>query len=355
MEVLRAKARQVAATEAEVIRSESGGRTALAVEQRTERDHLIKRVRVLIELAEKKGADVEAQDDYVDSIVALPAVTGVGAALTTFKAWLLSADGGGAVGLNVLKFLGTILAFQILAAVIGSLMERGMGRFRRTSDLLRTFIVNSVRKVTVFVGFVIALSMLGINIGPFLAAIGAAGFVIGFALQGTLSNFAAGVMIMLYRPYDIGDYVSAGGVTGTVRSMTLVSTTIKTPDNQTIVVPNGSIWGDVITNVTSSPERRVDLKFGVSYTDDLARVEAALTDVLAKHPDVLREPAPVIRLHELGDSSVNFVVRPWVRSADYWKVYWELTRAVKERFDREGISIPFPQRDVHLYEVARES
>jgi small conductance mechanosensitive channel len=199
------------------------------------------------------------------------------------------------------------------------------------------------------VGFVVALSMLEINVGPLLAAIGAAGFIIGFALQGTLSNFAAGIMILIYRPYDVGDFVDIGGTFGTVDAMTIVSTTLMTLDNQKVVVPNNMIWGDKITNVTGTDKRRVDMVFGIGYSDDIAKAQKILEDILQKHEAILRDPEPVVKIHELADSSVNFVVRPWVKTENYWDVYWDVTKTVKLRFDDEGISIPFPQRDVHVY------
>ena len=145
--------------------------------------------------------------------------------------------------------------------------------------------------------------------------------------------------------------MTAGGVTGTVDSMNLVSTTIKTPDNQSLIVPNGQIWGDVITNVTGNATRRVDLVFGIGYDDDIAKAQKVLEDIVDGHNLVLKNPAYVIKVHELADSSVNFICRPWVRTGDYWTVYWDITRAVKERFDAEGIGIPYPQRDVHVYQM----
>jgi small conductance mechanosensitive channel len=175
------------------------------------------------------------------------------------------------------------------------------------------------------------------------------GFVIGFALQDTLSNFAAGLLILVYRPFDVDDLIEAGGVTGLVSNMSLVNTTILTFDNQTIVVPNNKIWGDVIKNVTAQDLRRVDMVFGISYSDDIPGTEKLLAEIVASQKAVLNEPETMIRLHELADSSVNFIVRPWVKKEDYWETYWAITRAVKLRFDEDGISIPFPQRDVHLH------
>jgi small conductance mechanosensitive channel len=158
-------------------------------------------------------------------------------------------------------------------------------------------------------------------------------------------------MIMIYKPFDVGNYVTVAGVAGTVKAVSLVSTTVTTPDNQVIVIPNSNIWGSVITNVTGSDTRRVDLVFGIGYQDDAQSAQRIMEEVIAQHELVLKEPAPVVRLHELGESSVNFVCRPWTKTSDYWAVYWDVTRRVKERFDAEGISIPFPQRDVHLYTV----
>jgi small conductance mechanosensitive channel len=194
--------------------------------------------------------------------------------------------------------------------------------------------------------------MLGINVGPLLAAIGAAGFIIGFAFQGTLSNFAAGIMILIYRPHDVGDFVDIGGTFGIVDAMTIVSTTLMTLDNQKVVVPNNMIWGDKITNVTGRDTRRVDMVFGIGYSDDIAKAQSILEEIVLKHEAILKDPEPVVRVHELADSSVNFVVRPWVKTENYWDVYWDITRTVKERFDAEGVSIPFPQRDVHMHQVA---
>jgi small conductance mechanosensitive channel len=183
-----------------------------------------------------------------------------------------------------------------------------------------------------------------------LAGLGVAGFIVGFALQDTLGNFAAWGMILIYRPYDVDDLIEVAGATGLVKKMSLVSTTIATVDNQTLVVPNSKIWGDVIKNVTAQRVRRVDLLFGIGYGDDVEKAERVLNAIVSEHDKVLDRPETVVKLHELGDSSINFVVRPWVRTEDYWDVYWDLTREVKMRFDREGISIPFPQRDVHIYQ-----
>jgi len=210
-------------------------------------------------------------------------------------------------------------------------------------------LVSMTSKLVMVFGILVILSQLGISLGPLLAGLGVVGFIVGFALQDSLSNFAAGVMILLYRPYDVGDFVDVGGVLGTVDKMSLVSTSLLTIDNQLYIVPNSKIWGDVIKNVTSQKQRRVDMVFGISYTDDIPKAESVLKNILESHDKILDDPEYVVRLHNLGESSVDFVVRPWVKVDDYWDVYWDVTRSVKMRFDDEKISIPFPQRDVHLY------
>jgi small conductance mechanosensitive channel len=250
----------------------------------------------------------------------------------------------------VLLFIVIVFGFRKLADFFQKLIERALEKSHlQLSELLRRMVVSIVRNLIIILGVLIALSQIGISLGPLLAGLGVAGFVIGFALQDSLSNFAAGMMILMYRPFDVGDLIEAGGVTGKVSKMSLVNTTILTVDNQTIVVPNNKIWGDVVRNVTAQTMRRVDMMFGISYTDDIPKTERVLQEILDSHEKVLAEPEPIVRLHELADSSVNFVVRPWVKKEDYWDVYWDVTRSVKMRFDKEGISIPFPQRDVHLY------
>jgi len=252
---------------------------------------------------------------------------------------------------KLLVFVLIILAFRALSRLvkrfIKSVLDKPSANF---SALLKNILVSVSGAVIMVIGIFVALSQIGISLGPALAGLGVAGFIIGFALQDTLGNFAAGGMILFYRPYDVNDFVEVSGASGLVKKMNLVSTTITTFDNQTLVIPNSKIWGDVIKNVTAQSTRRVDLEFGISYTDDIEKTERVLREIVESHEKVLAEPEPNIRLHKLGDSSVNFVVRPWTATADYWEVYWYITREVKMRFDREGISIPFPQRDVHIHQ-----
>ncbi len=224
----------------------------------------------------------------------------------------------------------------------------------KMSHLMQDFFISMSGKGVWVIGIMVGLSQIGLNLAPILTGFGIAGVIIGFALQDTLSNFAAGMMLLIYRPFDVGDFVYAGGVDGKVSHMSLVNTTIRTFDNQIIIVPNSKIWGDVIKNVTHERTRRVDMVFGIGYADDLLKAEGVLNDILTSHPSVLRSPEPNIKVHTLNTSSVDFIVRPWVKTDDYWDVYWDVTKEVKLRFDREGISIPFPQQDVHLHMVEKK-
>ena len=264
--------------------------------------------------------------------------------------WSVLIESGPGLLFKIVLFFIIVYVFRKLADLVQKLTETGLAKSQvQLSLLLRRMVVSVVRNTVIIVGILIALSQVGINLGPLLAGLGVVGFVVGFALQDTLSNFAAGMLILIYRPFDVKDLVEAGGVSGTVSDMSLVNTTILTLDNQTIVVPNNKIWGDVIKNVTAQTIRRIDLVFGISYTDDIAKTEKLLQEIVDSQEAVLNEPETVIRMHELGESSVNFIVRPWVNMDDYWETYWAIMRAVKIRFDEEGISIPFPQSDVHLY------
>jgi len=253
--------------------------------------------------------------------------------------------------LKLFVFMVILLVFRVLSRLVrrgvGAAIDRSNSSM---STLLRDIMVSASAGSVMVLGILMALSQIGVSLGPALAGLGVAGFIVGFALQDTLGNFAAGGMILIYRPYDVDDLIEVAGVSGLVKKMTLVSTTIATYDNQVLVIPNSKIWGDVIKNVTAQKLRRVDLEFGIAYSDDVEHAERVLKDLVEAHELVLSSPEPMIKLHTLGDSSVNFIVRPWVRTADYWTVYWDIMREVKMRFDREGISIPFPQRDVHVYE-----
>jgi small conductance mechanosensitive channel len=264
--------------------------------------------------------------------------------------WDVVLEGGPDLIFKILLFFIIIYVFYRIARIVQKIVEKGLAESQlHLSELLRRMTISIVRNAIIVLGILIALSQVGISLGPLLAGLGVVGFVIGFSLQDTLSNFAAGMMILIYRPYDVGDLIEACGESGRVSKMSLVSTTVLTLDNQTIIIPNNKIWGDVVKNVTAQTMRRIDMIFGISYSDDIPKTEQVLQEILDSHDKVLADPEPIVRLHELADSSVNFAVRPWVDMDDYLEVYWDITRSVKIRFDEEGISIPFPQRDVHMY------
>lgn len=337
-------------------------------ELRERRVQIIDRMKVVLdELSAKLGEadDGKEHDDVVQYRLYIDAVEGVQVDISdtqstrvTVVSWLKSTEGGLRLARRVAVFLGTVLGFWLLGLLLSRVAGKALLLSRSASQILKKFVIDSIRRVAILAGFLVGLAAVGTDITPLVAIIGAAGFVIAFALQNTLSNFASGLLIMLYKPFDIGDFVETSAVSGRVKSMTLVTTNMMTPDNKLLVVPNNELWGKVITNVTGSSERRVDMVFGIGYNDDIALAERALSEVVTAHPLVLKEPEPIIRVSELADSSVNLICRPWVNTPDYWTVYWELTRAVKERFDAEGISIPFPQRDVHVrgaYQLASPS
>jgi small conductance mechanosensitive channel len=307
------------------------------------------RMKVAIEIVKRRGGDAQAFIDYIAS------ATGRKLNFTDFSVlrvqvlqWLTSPSGGRLIARNVLLFVGIVALFWVLGRFVGLLARYASRRIPKSSSLLGPVLAGIVEKLTLVVGVVVAAGSVGVNTGPLLAMIGATGLVIGLALQGTLSNFASGILILLNRPFDVGDVVDAGGVFGKVEAMNLVSTTILTFDNQLMLVPNNQIWNTVITNVTGMDTRRVDLTFGIAYSSDIAKATDILEEVLGAHPKTLDTPAPMVRVHELADSSVKMIARPWVRTADYWDVYWDLMRQVKERFDAEGVKIPYPQRDLHV-------
>lgn len=316
-----------------------------------ERTALIDRCNVVLAELTAKGGETEEYDAYIKAVSGIKVdVTDASATWTTITGWLMSPEGGFRWAVNIIQFLVIVIVFYLLSIVAGKATEKALSKSKTFSSLLREFLVMSSRRLVLFIGFFVGLSALEVNIGPVLAIIGAAGFVIAFALQNSLSNFASGILMLIYRPFDVGEVISVAGVLGKVESMNLLSTQLRTPDNQLVIVPNNSVWGDVITNITGITQRRVDLVFGIGYGDDIDKAQRILEEIVSGHELVLKEPEAIVRLHELADSSVNFICRPWVKPADYWNVYWDITREVKRRFDADGVSIPFPQRDVHLYQ-----
>ena len=341
----------------EIRKQEKIGLLETVTRLREQRTLLLDNMRAVVDELETKTdqADSDTRARIKDYRLYLAAVSGIHVDVTdttsawvSVKGWVISDEGGKRWLINLGTFAGILVAAWFVAKLLSRAMQKATGRLSLPA-LLADFLVRAIRWLVMIVGTIWALTALEVSIAPLLALFGAASFIIAFAMQDSLSNFASGLMILFFRPFDMGDVVDAGGVSGKVSSVNLVSTTIRTFDNKMMVVPNSKIWSDVITNATGVTERRVDMEFGISYSDDIDKAQQVLEEIVASHSKVLREPPAVIKLSALADSSVNFICRPWARPADYWDVYWDVTREVKRRFDAEGIGIPFPQRDVHLY------
>jgi len=257
--------------------------------------------------------------------------------------------------------LGVVFGMKLLAAIVVLVLGRWV------AILLRNFIEKSMRRTNVdetlisftanlayiaLFAFVIiaALAQLGIQTTSFIAVLGAAGLAIGLALQGSLANFAAGVLMLLFRPFKVNDYIEGGGTAGTVKEIEIFNTILLTPDNKTVIVPNAKMTSDKIVNYAKQGTRRVDMVFGIAYDSDIDKAKQILWDLLKNDSRILPDPEPMVVVLELADSSVKIACRPWVNAGDYWSFYFEMTEAVKKQFDASGISIPFPQRDVHLYQ-----
>ncbi|MGB3725368.1 MAG: mechanosensitive ion channel domain-containing protein [Glaciecola sp.] len=243
----------------------------------------------------------------------------------------------------VIYIIGKIVV-NILVNVFGKLMAKS-----KYDNMLIEFLKSIVRAILMLFVIIASLDQLGVDTTSLAAILAAAGLAIGLSLQGSLSNFAAGVMLLVFRPFKAGDFVDAGGAMGSVNSIGIFTTLMTTPDNKEVIVPNGAIYGGNITNFSAKDTRRVDMVFGIGYDDDLKKAKSILEEMVKADPRILPEPAPQVAVSELGDSSVNFVVRPWAKSGDFWGVKFDFTEAVKLRFDQEGISIPYPQMDVHVH------
>jgi len=254
----------------------------------------------------------------------------------------------------------TVYGIKVIAAlaifIVGRWVAKGIRRFIRkmmthskVDPTLISFVANLAYVALLAFIVIAALNQLGIQTASFIAILGAAGLAVGLALQGSLSNFAAGVLMIVFRPFKVGDFIEGAGVAGTVEEIQIFTTLLITPDNKTIIVPNSKITGDNIINYSAKGTRRVDMVFGIGYDDDIDKARAIIMDVVSGDERVMKDPKPVVLLSELADSSVNFNTRVWSKADDYWGVYFDTMEAVKKRFDAEGVSIPYPQRDVHVY------
>ncbi|MDY6925506.1 MAG: mechanosensitive ion channel [Pseudomonadota bacterium] len=254
-------------------------------------------------------------------------------------------------GINIAMALIIFVIGRMVVGIIISMFGKLMSK-SKYDDMLVDFLKSILNAVLMLFVIVASLDELGVDTTSLVAILGAAGLAIGLSLQDSLKNFAAGVMLLVFKPFRAGDYVEAAGVAGTVKKIGIFTSSMNTPDNKEIIVPNGKIYGDNIINYSAMTNRRVDMTFGIGYGDDLLKAKNVLEQMVKEDERILEEPAPVVAVSSLGDSSVNFTVRPWVKKEDYFAVLWAFTENVKLRFDEEGISIPFPQMDVHFFKEA---
>jgi len=261
------------------------------------------------------------------------------------KQWLL--ENGPDFLLDLVVFIAILIIGAIVIGVMKKMLSAVLHKSSKINETLSRFLVSVTSKVLWVVVLMIALPRLGIDVAPLIAGLGVTGFIVGFAFQESLGNLAAGMMIVLNQPFKIGDFIDAGGHMGVVKEINMMATTIVSPDNKKIVLPNRGVWGNPIVNYSANETRRVDLTVGISYSADIAKARAAIEAALKADEKVLADPPPDIEVVEMADSSVNLVVRPWCKTEDYWKVFFSVNRAVKEKLDAEGIEIPFPQMDVH--------
>lgn len=271
-------------------------------------------------------------------------------------------NGGGGGGTDYIALAtewGINIGFALITFIIGwwvakflrSMIKKVLTK-RGVDSTLTSFLCSILYMALMTMVVIASIDRLGVKTTGFVAILGAAGLAVGFALQGSLANFASGVMIIFFRPFKAGDFVEVAGTSGVVLEVQVFATTLKTGDNKKIIIPNGSITGGNIVNYSAHDTRRVDLVFGIGYDDDIKKAKEILERMLKDDERVLADPAPVVAVSELADSSVNFICRPWVKSGDYWAVYWDMTEKVKLDFDAAGVSIPFPQQDVHMHQVA---
>lgn len=256
-------------------------------------------------------------------------------------------------GLKVIAALAIFIIGKIIAKAVKSGVTKTMNR-GGSDPILVSFTTNMLYAGLLAFVIIAALGQLGIQTTSFIAILGAAGLAVGLALQGSLANFAAGVLMIIFRPFKQGDFIEGAGVSGVIEEVHIFNTVMRTGDNKTIIIPNGGLMNGNITNYSTKPTRRLDLVIGIGYDDDIKKAKLVLEELMQNEERILKDPAPTIGLLELADSSVNFAVRPWVNSADYWGVHFDLLERIKLRFDDEGISIPYPQQDIHLHNSAND-
>ncbi|MDC8755172.1 mechanosensitive ion channel family protein [Erythrobacter sp. sf7] len=352
---VRAATQEIADLQAEIKRNPAKpgdprfSRLARMVEHRA---GLLSRYSMAVDSFERKGGDPARVADlraYREAVLfEETAQAGTGALAGALLTWAGRSDGGVALLKRIGIALLALVAIVLVARFVRGFAHVWLGRFSQLSRLLQNFIAMLFFWLFIVIGLLLVLASIDVDVTPIFALIGGASFILAFAFQDTLGNLASGLMILVNQPFDEGDYIDVGGVSGTVQNVSIVATTIATADNKIIVVPNRNVWGNVIVNASASDIRRVDLVFGASYDDPIQQVLDTINQVVAAHPKILAEPATQVAANELGDSAVSYVCRPWVKAGDYLEVYWDLTRQVKEAFDAQGLTMPYPTQEVRI-------
>ena len=355
-EIIRERTEEISALQAERVSTPATGEGDPRIQQIItlveRRARLLERFGMVLDSLERKGGDPDLVAElkaYRQAVLyEETALASTRALVGSFVTWLGRPDGGIAVVQRLVIALLALAAIILVGRLIRRIASALLGRSGKMSKLLQGFLAAAIFWLVILVGILLVLYSIDVDVTPLFALIGGASFILAFAFQDTLGNLASGLMIMANQPFDEGDYIEVGGVGGSVRKVSIVSTTIVTPDNQVIVVPNRNVWGNVILNATASDERRVDLVFSASYDDPIQDVLDVIETEVAKHPKILPEPEPVIKANALSASSVDFICRPWVKAEDYWEVHWDLTRRIKEAFDARGLTMPYPRQETIL-------
>ena len=357
LELLRDKIREVGELELQIkdLDVEDPGEelTEQLVGLRQQENELAKRARTVLTSLENKGGDVTESLQFIEAVTDISETTDAISYWAAVRAeaisWVAGEEGGKRLLRRLVAAILIIFGFWLVSKISGRVTAKLIARHPKASSLLENFVRRTTGGIVMIVGALMALGILGFEITPMLAALGAGGFIVGFALQETLGSFASGMMIMVYRPFDVDDYVSVAGVDGTVKELSLVSTTLLTVDNKVLVIPNKKAWGDTIVNFTGRDKRRVDLVFRIGYEDDLKKAMTLLQEAARGHDLVLSDPEVAVKVGELAESSVNLICRPWAKTEDYWTVYWDLTRDVKILLAAEGFEVPYQQRNVQIH------
>lgn len=358
--LLKAKVSEISKAEIAIRRNDRVGTKEAEMELvvkttklQDERSLLIDRFHVVLRALEAKGGEVKQYQQYIKAVRGLELDWSDPKLLWLMIVdWSKSSEGGRRWALNIGKFLGIMAASTILSLVVGKIVNIILLKVEHAGNLFRKFIVMLINRGGIVVGFLVSLTALEVSLAPILTLVGGTSFILAFAFQHNLGNLASGLMLMFYKPFDVGDEIELAGIWGFVESITLASTIVKTDNNEIIILPNNSVWDGMITNNTTTGSRRIDLPIRIGFSENIPKVEELLIEIAKSHPKVLEDPKPKTKVASIGDSFITVRIRPWVIPSDYRNVSSDLFRMIKARFDKEGISIPYPQHDVHVEHAA---